>query len=1655
VPVPQADLDRIRGLYDRGLNLQAYRCAMTHGRLPDWSGTAERILAGRLAYHLGAPRLAAAMHLSTWRSAPTDPEAYYFAGVTMADRRGAWEAWRFLHDFLVPDDCPDQVRAHFLALRARLAAQLRDFDTAETALEKAVRLAPGDLWLEVTRSVVLLVEDRGEEALGVAREALKLQPSSPHAVIVTAQALTVLGQEREALELLLDASLESESSMIVSFLINLQLALEDHRGSLESLDRLQALSPMAETAVTKHLAAQRSEAHYACGDTAAAIRFAREADTPFFTAIAERLESAEGGGKRVMLPVGFVKQHHATCAPATLTAISRFWSRDAEHVEVAEEICYDGTPTHSERAWAERHGWLAREFTVTSNSAVALLDRGIPFTLTHTGPTAGHLQAVIGYDIRRGTLLVRDPSFPNIGEFLSHEMLEVAKSTGPRGMAIVPDDRPYLLDDIDLPDADLWDRAHAIQTALEAHDRSRARETYREMSLRDTEHIVTLYARRALAAYDGDNLGLLALAEEMLRRFRDDPRLQLAKLGCLSGLERENESLEFLETVCGKDCHPALQVALAMELGKDARRHDEARRILRRVLRNGHVDAEGLRTLGNLEWNAGRFEDALELYRFAACLGDKDERLAMNYFLASSSRERSAEAERFLERRAKRLGSRSPLPLITLGEAYWNLGQPGRAIEALEEALELHPEDPDLLIGAAGLYSRCGRHDRIEAMLSRAEPRAKRTDWMRAAAALATDRDDLEAALDLWRRVIEIEPLAVDGHAGVARLLATTRGPRDAIEHLEATCSRFPHNVPVQKLRVEWLLEHDRKAAETALVNLVETTSVNTWARLWLALLLGERGRIREARAEAELACLLDPTDSWSHVVLARLWNMDRRDKEAAAAFEKAIRLWVGSEAAIQGLFALCRSDDDRRRALDLVREEILRQVSAGDAPLLFRAHAQDLLAADELLTDLKELLEVRPDHRRLWTATVDHLIAMNRIDEAREVGERCVERFPLELRAWLDLARVRMILGDIEDETRALQQSLHISPGNGFAHRRLSEIARLNGRDQEARQQLEAAIAASPLDAINHGWLAELLWEAGERTEALSRLETALGLEPAYEWARNALRVWSEQSDDRDRAVAFARTLCRRRAGDVRAWLLLSHTLASDDRLEERLAAVDRAIALAPRSVEAYDRRATMLAEVGRFKEALDSCRPAVYGDDPPVPLRGRASWIEAETGFTTLAIGHMRAIVKENPGYTWGWYRLAEWYRDSGAEEDYLEAAENLVLLTAGEPASLETRGHAKLVNGDLEGAESDLCRALELEPGNVAIGQLLFDTQLDTNAIDAAERTLEGLRRHLDRATVLAFQVRLSAARLKPEEVTGALTELLTLPEIDESDIEKIVDEAWDRWPKRTDRLMDKLLERPGVHPAVGALWVRIRARGRRWRAVRKRIERLPAGEEITRRAIAALMEGLARSYEIGRLRRYLRRRRAVLQADPVLWGTAIHALANRGQWSFTVRWAGRWQGREGLEPWILFNLAHVFRKRGNHEEAVQINQRAMMLARDHTTQRHALWLAVEEAIAGEQAVADTYLSMVPRAQTGLRESFLVSLARAARQVSDIEGSVRAGSFARAAKLLAEARSSYPAYRKERDLRSVYRRCVWSIGRRYRGARRMMWLLRSARG
>ncbi len=1243
--IADTELERIRDLYDRGLYLQAHGIATRYGPFHGWTGTAARIMAGRLAGNIGARRLACALHMTTWRADRAHPEALYYHAYALLDRRGPLAAWEALRPGGEFKDVAPRHRADLFALVAEVMATLRDFDTADQWLARAEEIAPDRVWIEVERARILELEDRYEEALAAARRSLGLRPWYRPAVQAAAHLLQLLDRDREALDFLREAAGRLESGSVLGQLAALETELGLYAEAAASIERFAELSPLLEKEGVRWLAARRSDLAYYAGDRARAAEHAPAADTPFYTRLAENLKKEAGPARRVLLPVGFVRQHHVTCAPATLSAISRFWTMPAEHLAVAERICYDGTPAHSERRWAEENGWIAREFTVTWESAAALLDRRVPFTFTTVEPGNAHLQALIGYDSLRRTLLVRDPYERNWGEFLDPEMFDRYRSCGPRGMLLVPKDQAAVVDGVALPEAELYDDLYRLLGSLERHDREEAARAQESLAARAPGHRLALWGRRTLAAYDADRVTQLACTEELLKLFPDDANLRLSKLAHLREMGRREERLALLREQCDKEgAHPIFLQQYARELSADARRHDEAGRLCLQSIRANPRDAETFHVLAGILWNRAERDAALDLYRFAACLEDRNESYAESYFIAARHLRQTAQAILFLRNRFRRFGRRSASPARTLFWAYEQLDRTGEAFEILEEALKLRPEDGELMLFAADAHARSGNPDRAGALLKAAEGRSHRGSWLRTSAHLAANRGELRATLELWRSIGEVEPLAMDAHANAARLLAETEGRAAACDHLRRLADRFPHHAGIHRLWIEWLREGEAADHEAACRRLIAINPDDAWARGELALLFARERRLDEAFEEADAAYRLDPSDPSTYTVRAAVCSAAGKVQAASEACRQSIRLSVDWEPALRDLVRGAATVAARREALAFIRAELIRQVIFGDGLLTYRDLAKDTLEPEELLAQLREAVGARPDLWHAWAAMVRQWAEMNRLDEALDLARKATERFPLVPKLWVDLAFVHRLKGDAAGVRAALEQALRINPSWGLASRELASAHERVGDFAGAKAVLEQAVARSPLDPYTHERLAEVLWRLGEKDAAVARMEELVGVEPGYEDAWSTLAGWASELGRPERPLTLARGLAARRAGDAQSWLVLARILDRPEDLEERLAALGKAAELDPRGTEARDLRAMLLAEAGRFDEALAACG----GVEAPLPLRGRAAWIEAERGRRKSAIERMRSLVAEDPSYTWGWVRVADWCRE-----------------------------------------------------------------------------------------------------------------------------------------------------------------------------------------------------------------------------------------------------------------------------------------------------------------------------------------------------------------------------------------------------------------------
>lgn len=1521
----------IQALYDRGLFVQAFHAARRDGDPLLWREPAACILGARVLSHTGSPRAAALLILHAHRRAPADPAVFYRYLRHVLAAEGPHAALARIDEFAWTRGAPEQ-RADFHLLRASILADLRDFAAAEQQVRLAAALVDTP-WLHCSRAHVLLAEDRVDEAIAAARTALAARPHYHPAVQVAAHALHRRGDVDESAATLTAAADALESGMLALQLAHLELARERPQAARAWIDRAAALAPCAEPGLLVMLAAMAAEAAHLAGDRTAAIRLARASGLPVAVRFAERLESGTDA-RRVRLPVPYVAQAHRTCGPATLAAISRYFAVPAEHLAIADEICFDGLPADSARRWAESHDFVAHEFTVTWDAAVALLDRGLPFVLATQQATSAHAQAVVGYDAARRELSLRDPTEPTLVAADADALLESQAWAGPHGMVLVPRALAHQLAGLALPDAALHDAAHAVATALRAHDRDAASTLVADLAARAPGHYVATTAARILAGYDENPAAVLAVVRDERTRHPDVDFLRILELRCRHNLGHRSERLALLTTLAADPQNPPYYAQLLAEaLLRDGREHPRAEALLRRVVRRSPHEAAAYRALAVLRLYQRRWDDARTLLRFATCLDVHHSDHAHVYFHAARMAGAAAEALEFLRDRFERAGRRFSEPTEALFHALDSLGRTDESLAVLARALAWRPEDGALHLLAARAHADVGHTAEARTHLAAARGHAPEAAWQATAAHLDVLAGDLPEARARHAEILAANPLAIDAYRSIAPLDAALAGPSAALARLRAAAERFPHHAALARLLVEWTPD-EGDASLDALRALQTIAPDDVEAPAELALRLGRRGRLGEAQAALDHALALGQSVPQCLAVQTQLHLWRGADELAAATARTAVSIDADAANVVAMLLITTRDAETRAAALAHLRAAIRDQVSQGPAISAYRAAALGTDPPEAILEFLRERKSAQPELVQTWTELTRQLASMDRFEEARSLAAEAVQRFPLAGDAHLALAAVSP--PHSPEQIAALEAAVALAPGADAPLIALSKTLCAADQLPHALALLTDAVRRNPLAADLHDELALTLHRHGDRPAALARLITALERDPSslerWDLLARMARAHGEEAAARDAAARLARErpLCAGARYGVAA-------LTPDDQPEARLAALAEVLGLEPRMTAVHDERARLLASLGRFDEALAACTPGVSGERQPMLLRGRAAWILRERGHHTQAHRDMHAVVADHPDYTFGWACLAEWARVDGRIDHQIAALRQL----------------------------------LRIDPDAAPFARDLLELQLTTGRLRDVAHTIAALRRAGEPHHARLAEVRVAFIR----DTTQGLREFDRLacepgvpPELVTEAADLVVHHTS---PEHLDAHLRRLVQSYSAQPVVGFLWARWISLDifHAWslrpflRALRTRGE---IGEEATRAYLLRLTLLSPLSLIL-----HVAAERPALRATDSLWATTGAAMLAHGRPAAAREWLADWQSRQNLDPWMLSHVALALRWSGHDAEARAASEQA--LAKGSPTIDHPLWVAFDHALAGAHDEAHTALAPISQTPT----------------------------------------------------------------------------------
>jgi cellulose synthase operon protein C len=1540
-------LQEIDSLQERNLNLQAYELSKQFGKFSVWEGSEALLLASHLSYNLGAQKESCRLTARAWRANKADPKVIFYKALELMQSRGPLPTLMFMRKF--PDYRADaKLTSWWFSLYGQLHSSLRDFVVAEEFHNRAIETCPNEPWVWVSKSFTFEQQDRLDEALDAAIKGLGLGPMLRSTVSSTAHYLTLLERDDEALKLLTGIIGKVENAWLVKQLAELQTEMGMHAEAYATVNRMFDLLPLLEDETGEWLYGSLSDSAYLTGNLEEAVEYAKKAGSPFYEKIVENIKSAKSDAKRVQLDVGFLRQHHVTCAPATLSNIARYWKKKADHLELVEDMCYDGTPSYKERAWADNNGWKTKEFTLNWGNATEMLERGVPLTLATVYPGGGHLQAIIGFDERRGTYLIRDPYFQRTGEFAAEELEEQQRSSGPRVMALVPEEREELLEDLEseLVEHDIYDLLYKIEGALDTHDRERAEILLKEIGHKYPDHRLNFSARWTVSNYDSNTLGVRAAMQRLLDLFPGDVNLKLNDIGVSAQFTSRGDRLRKLEEYAkAESTDPLIWQTFGDELGRDAKQHRRALRWLFRALRKAPGNAFTYRGIADILWSQRRFAESSELYRIAASLNDKDENFTYAYFLAMRHLKREDEALSILADRSTRFTKQSGMPVRSLFLAQREMGMIKEAFASLEGALSERPKDGDLHLFVADAMARFGKISEADALLGLAEAISPRQQWLKISATVAHLKGDLQTAIMLWRQVLETDPTAFDVHENIAFLTKGLEGTLAVKEYLRRVCRKFPTNRSLQTLRLQYLDEEPSEAI-AILRDLIRSDPGDIWSHRELSHWYAQLGKLDKSLEVADAALSIDPSDAVSHWFRGKALEALNRYDEAADEYKKAVKNSADHAYAIHNWIDLLRTKEQKVKALDSIWEEVKEHSITGEGLLAFWDEARRFFEPSVLLEKLKGF---HADNRRSWfgaSAVIQQLVDMGETAEALDVAIKAVERFPLVHQIWLDLALIHKLTGNRDEEISALRNAVAMNPAWSYGSQQLTDALQRAGGFSEAKDVLTDALARLPFDHFLHGYLSEVYWKLNDRDKAIETLKHALTIEPGYGWAWMTIRAWALESGKSELPIQLARELTERKPRDVRAWTNLAEMLESGAFSQEQLEAAEQALMLDPNYPTALAIKANCLADARRYDEAIAVCKTVMPDGHRPEQLQFVEAGIEAGRGKIRRSIEIVQALTRSSPGYVPGWSRLADYYRnDPGRDGDYLAAARELVRLTPRDATAYGYFAEACLKNDRKDEAREALDQAVILDPGYHYAAETLFNLLVEEKDTEGAERLAETLR-VTSKEIGLPMAIELAADKDDRKRVISLLNELFLSPDV----TKERTDRAFGQVAKlfgRKDRSLEDALRaicgRGDVNPLAGRYLI-----GEVWNQKGKSgceeaLSSVSQNRPLWAQAASRYMEIIAVE-KPNAMMKFIDANSVALAEFTESWAAAGYHLTNRDDPKRTIKWYEGWQEREGVMPWMLWNYAIMLRRAKLNADADRINEAAIELPYDDSINLH---------------------------------------------------------------------------------------------------------------
>ena len=1352
--------------FDQLLNKNRYKDAYDYARLyvveqELWNNKKQLFLLIKLFSRLGNDRGSDAVLLKAWRRNRQDPDILLKVLFYKLYNQGPIIATRFLQTHYALLQQATDAQLDLAVFRIQVWSKQKNFDSATELLTELKQKAPEQLWLLRIELMLLRDQQLFQEAADLS---LHYFCSHPDDMMLQAACRSLIAAQRhdEAMELLIKHAVAFQNCDLWDNLIYLSVKALDWDSCRAAISQLETICSSPDRDLKERLLAYKAKMAVAHKDYATARFYFSQCQFSYNKSLYLNLQNFQQTEQaEKLLKVPFIRQEHLTCAPATMTALARYWGNPVSQQDIIEKICFDGTPETLERQWLRDHNYAFIEFELTEELTYQLIDAALPFALVTTDAFTSHLQAVVGYNKALGLAYLMDPSSAHRVDYLLSVGLNSEAHSGPRALVFVPEEEKQRLEAFDFPARQLFVHTDLFYVALEKRQLTEAHRQLQLMKELNPLHRLGMIAERSLAISQQDELLIAEQNKLLLARYPDQVIWHISLFHSLKNQGLAEQALSYLTEQAQRLNHLELWIALFNYLYSQHQHQTVTRQILKKLEVRGCYRSDVYQLLADYHWQQQDYELACEYYFICCNLDQTQSSYFENYFKACRFLKRAEHAVQLLQKNYLKYRQRSALPAISLCKAlnWQSLEQQG--LDVLYQALEFRPDDQELIHFTLEQLLLNGQKTKLEQLLADKTSLLAESEIWYWRGKLARASGDYADAAFFHKKRFELSPWKTEVAESYFKVLLDSGHTEELKQQLSALTELDANQPILQDYLADW--HPDEHISAIAIKRLAaEFPHHDHSQRRWIRQLLKQQ-QLEQAETAALKLLHHMPHRTANQLLLAQVWQQQNKLPQALEQVKHCLRQDIDYTDAIDLLFELSDTPAKQKASLAFMFEQLQQQTLYGNGIWYYWFNGEQLLDQQQQQEFIALILQ---PNSHLWESRViwSRVLKDKDLPASLEQLQKAATEFPLLPRVHLELADTYRLLGDQVQAISCYQQAVLLNPNWSYAQRRLVDYLEDLTEFDLAYKTLCHALKYMPTDGFLHGFMADALLRQQQTQQAIEHLTTAVKHSPDYAWAWRQLKKWTTEQGEPNLAEQLAVDLIKQRPTQVAPLLALTYvTEHAATKVQSWLSALQ----LAPRRLDIHQTLLEFYIQQGQFTDVFAHIRLYFHETQKPAEIIAVLAKAYEQTGQTTQAIDLLQTMLHQQNGELGYWEHLLAL---QGSTDDETGKQQTALLLLEKQPhkaASLAVAAEI-LLTAETEELKTKAVKALEyacqLAPSNQSVMLTYADYLLEQQLWQECAVVLAQLRQFHNNAWVYQRQILLHLALEQKKEALELWVELV---------------------------------------------------------------------------------------------------------------------------------------------------------------------------------------------------------------------------------------------------------------------------------------------------